>query len=152
MNPAARQVQLLQAQAKAWAESPPPYPVLAAGSTGGIPAVAALLRVIAGMPQGRVVLPGLDLALDDPAWDQIEDSHPQAGLRRLLTRLNAARGDVRGWEEAAASPTGRTVLLNRALLPPRRRWGHGAIRPRRSCRVCGAWTRRTSRRRRWRSR
>jgi len=117
MNPAARQVALLRAQAEAWSDAPPPFPVLAAGTTGGIPAVARLLRVVASMPQGRVVLPGLDLTLDDPAWEQIEDSHPQAGLRRLLTRLGATRGDVCAWEAQAASPTGRTVLLNRALLP-----------------------------------
>ncbi len=63
MNPAARQVALLDAQAAAWTRAPPAIPVLAAGSTGGIPAVARLLRVVAGLPQGRVVLPGLDLAL-----------------------------------------------------------------------------------------
>ncbi len=117
MNPAARQVALLKAQAAAWADAPPDYPVLAAGSTGGIPAVARLLRVVAGMSQGRVVLPGLDLALPDPAWDQVQDSHPQAGLRRLLTRLGATRGDVRGWDVPEAAPAGRTALLNRALLP-----------------------------------
>ncbi|MEJ1978477.1 MAG: hypothetical protein WDN49_22500 [Acetobacteraceae bacterium] len=117
MNPAARQVALLRAQAEAWSEAPPPYPVLAAGSTGGIPAVARLLRVVAAMPQGRVVLPGLDLALDDLAWDCIEDSHPQAGLRRLLTRLG---GDAR--RRAALGRGGRRARradhpAERALLP-----------------------------------
>ena len=112
MNPAARQVALLDAQALAWAESPPLHPVLAAGSTGAIPAVARLLRVVAGLPQGRVVLPGLDLDLPEAAWEALDDSHPQAGLRRLLTRLGATRGDVQG-----GAITGRAAILNRALLP-----------------------------------
>ena len=42
----------------------PLAPVIAAGSTGSVPATAALLAVIAGLPQGAVVLPGLDLAAD----------------------------------------------------------------------------------------
>ena len=117
MNPAARQVALLDAQARAWAEHPPLYPTLAAGSTGGIPAVARLLRVVSRMPGGRVVLPGLDLALDEAAWEALEDSHPQAGLRRLLTALGARRGDVTAWEAPSVTPPERVALLNRALLP-----------------------------------
>ena len=117
MNPAARQVALLDAQSKAWTDQPPNMPVLAAGSTGGIPAVARLLRVVTRLPDGRVVLPGLDLALAGAGWEALADSHPQAGLRRLLTRLGATRGDVRQSDGVAAVAAGRTVLLNRALLP-----------------------------------
>ncbi len=117
MNPAARQVALLDAQARSWTDRPPLHPVLAAGSTGGIPAVARLLRVVAEMPGGRVVLPGLDLTLAEPAWEALEDSHPQAGLRRLLTALGARRGDVEAWEAPSVTPPERVALLNRALLP-----------------------------------
>ena len=117
MNPAARQVALLDAQSKAWADQPPEMPLLAAGSTGGIPAVARLLRVVAGLPNGRVVLPGLDMELGEEGWEALEDSHPQASLRRLLIRLAATRGDVGEAGGVQAVPLGRTVLLNRALLP-----------------------------------
>ncbi len=117
MNPAARQVALLDAQTKAWSTDAPRLKVLAAGSTGGIPAVARLLRVVAGLPNGRVVLPGLDLHLAEDGWEALEDSHPQSGLRRLLIRLGATRGDVLQADAPAAVAAGRTVLLNRALLP-----------------------------------
>ena len=116
-NPAARQVALLNAQAQAWQATAPPMRVLAAGSTGDIPAVARLLRVVAGLPQGRVVLPGLDQSLADDVWDRLDDSHPQAGLRRLLNRLDARRGDVTPVVAAPAVAEGRTALLRRALLP-----------------------------------
>ena len=43
MNPAARQVALLDAQAAAWEREPPPHRVLVAGATGAIPAVARLI-------------------------------------------------------------------------------------------------------------
>ncbi len=68
MNPAARQVALLEAQAAAWEDDPPDYPVLIAGTTAGIPAVARLLRVVARLPLGQVVLPQLDTGMSDEAW------------------------------------------------------------------------------------
>ena len=43
MNPAARQVALLNAQAEAWNASRRRERVLVAGTTGGIPAVARLI-------------------------------------------------------------------------------------------------------------
>jgi ATP-dependent helicase/nuclease subunit B len=118
MNPAARQVGLLDAQARAWAENPPLEPVVAAGATGGIPAVARLLRIVSRLPTGAVVLPGLDLELDDEAWTALDTSHPQAGMRGLLADLGATRGDVRLWSGANSPvPPQRSALLRRALLP-----------------------------------
>jgi ATP-dependent helicase/nuclease subunit B len=119
MNPAARQVALLEAQARAWEDNPPQDPVLIAGTTAGIPAVARLLRVVARMPSGQVVLPQLDLGMDEAAWGGLEASHTQAGLARLLADLDATRGDVRIWESgaAAAVPAARFPVLSRALLP-----------------------------------
>ncbi len=104
MNPAARQVALLDAQARAWEDTPPADPILIAGTTAGIPAVARLLKVVTRLPTGQVVLPALDLGMDDDAWEAIEDSHPQAGLARLLADLGATRGDVLGWSVSQDSP------------------------------------------------
>jgi ATP-dependent helicase/nuclease subunit B len=120
MNPAARQVALLQAQAREWRDNPPADPVLIAGTTAGIPAVARLLRVVARMPRGQVVLPQLDLGMADPAWGGLEASHAQSGLARLLADLDATRGDVRLWDSGigtAAVPPARFAVLSRALLP-----------------------------------
>jgi ATP-dependent helicase/nuclease subunit B len=114
----ARQIALLDAQAAEWEARPPAHPVIAAGTTGGIPAVARLLTVVAGLPAGQVVLPGLDLALDEASWDALEDSHPQAGLRRLLAGMGATRADVAAWDiHPALSPGARVDALRLALLP-----------------------------------
>jgi len=94
MNPAARQVALLNAQAAAWQAEPPVDPVVIAGTTAGIPAVARLLRVVVGLPNGQVVLPALDTEMDAGAWADLQPPHPQAGLRRLLADLGATREDV----------------------------------------------------------
>jgi ATP-dependent helicase/nuclease subunit B len=103
MNPAARQVALLNTQAAAWEERAPDQPVVIAGTTAGIPAVARLARVIARLPMGGVVLPVLDTLMSDDAWAAMEDSHPQAGLANLLAGLDATRGDVRVWDAHLAA-------------------------------------------------
>ncbi|MEJ0048669.1 MAG: double-strand break repair protein AddB [Rhodospirillales bacterium] len=115
---AARQIALLEAQTAAWQAAPPGMPVVAAGMTGAIPAVARLLRVVAHMPEGQVVLPGLDTELDDASWEQLDETHPQAGLRALLASLGAVRGDVAVWDAfPAVAPAARVATLRLALLP-----------------------------------
>lgn len=117
INPAARQVRLLAAQAEAWTRTPPAEPVWIAGTTGGIPAVARLLRTVARLPNGQVILPGLDADLPDEAWDTLAETHPQSGLKRLLEGLDARRADVAIWPASDAAPPSRAALLSRALLP-----------------------------------
>jgi ATP-dependent helicase/nuclease subunit B len=117
-DPVARQVQLLDAQAQAWQANPPATAVIAAGTTGGIPAVARLLRVVARLPQGQVVLPGLDHRLDEASWQALDDTHPQAGLRALLAGIGATRDDVAAWDShPPAAPPARVDTLRLALLP-----------------------------------
>lgn len=124
-DPAVERDARLLALARAWELRPPPGPVIAAGSTGSIPATADLLAVVARLPQGAVVLPGLDRELDDATWAGLDESHPQFGLKRLLERLGADRSDVAPWPVPAAgplavaprSPAARARLLAEALRP-----------------------------------
>jgi ATP-dependent helicase/nuclease subunit B len=66
LDPAQRRNLALEAQARAWEARPPSDAVIAAGTTGSIPATADLLGVVARLPKGAVVLPGLDRRLDSP--------------------------------------------------------------------------------------
>ncbi len=86
--------QLLFALAKIWSKSSPDYPIIAAGSTGSQPATAALLRVIASLPQGKVILPALDKGMTDSEWEQISETHPQYGLKKLLEKMEVNREKV----------------------------------------------------------
>ena len=118
---AERRNRLLAAQAEAWTRAPPPHPVIAAGSTGSVPASANLLKVVATLPQGAVVLPGLDLDTDVETWEIIktEPWHPQFGMSQLLDRLGMDRRDVLPWPHPplpATSPE-RAALVARALRP-----------------------------------
>lgn len=135
-DPAARLVAMLEARRRAWESAPPEAPVYAAGSTGSIPAVARLLRTVSRLPRGAVILPGLDRAMAEAAWESLGDSHPQAGLRRLLGTLGVTRGDVAPWQAEAAGPAGtagRAAVVARAMLPAAgmeewRRRGREAVR------------------------
>lgn len=51
-DPGRRRSRLLNALAERWRAAPPEAPVIAAGSTGSIPAAAALLGVVSQLPQG----------------------------------------------------------------------------------------------------
>ncbi|MGH7080663.1 MAG: double-strand break repair protein AddB, partial [Acetobacteraceae bacterium] len=121
MNPAARQVAVLTALGRAWQEKPPDHPIWAAGSSGEIPAVARLLAVIARLPEGAVILPGLDRAMAEEYFSALGHDHPEhadAGLARLLAALGARRDDVRRFPAlAGAIPEDRPAMLRRALLP-----------------------------------
>ncbi|HEY2133475.1 MAG TPA: double-strand break repair protein AddB [Acetobacteraceae bacterium] len=117
MNPATRQIRLLRAQAEAWESQAPGEPVWVAGTTGGIKAVARLLRVVARLDGGMVVLPGLDRDLPNETWDALDTAHPQAGLRELLKGLGATRDDVAPWDGESPVPAGRVRTLSQAMLP-----------------------------------
>jgi ATP-dependent helicase/nuclease subunit B len=120
---------LIKAQARAWREAPPAAPVIAAGSTGSIPATAELLVTVSRLPRGAVILPGLDQDADDETWNELEPCHPQYGMARLLDRLGIHRRDVQPWPAPGLSSprTGRSIMINRALRPSAtaEQWRHG---------------------------
>ncbi len=118
LDPQERINRVLEAQAAAWRRNPPDHLVVAAGSTGSRPATADLLAVVAGLPFGRVVLPGLDLGLDDAGWEAVEASHPQFGMKRLLERLDVARQAVGRFGGATTDGRAeRLALLSQAMRP-----------------------------------
>lgn len=97
MDAAARRTLLLRAQIAAWTAHPPQGRVIAAGTTGTTPAAADLLCLVARLPQGQLVLPGLDVLLDDAGWQAVDDDHPQSQLKMILSRAGVAREDVGIW-------------------------------------------------------
>ena len=94
-----------------------------------MPATAKFLHAVARLPQGAVVLPGLDTDLDDEAWQMIggirdaqgkfttppASNHPQFAMHALLHRLGIKRSDVE--IVGAPAPHGRDVLVSEAMRP-----------------------------------
>ena len=81
IEPAARRDALIKAEAARLARKTD-GPVIAAGSTGSIPATAELIATIARLPHGAVVLPGLDTDLDEESWRLISGDAGAAHRRR----------------------------------------------------------------------
>ena len=121
LDPPARRNLLLERQCALWRRQPPQGPVIAAGSTGSIPASAELIALVATLPQGMVVLPGLDREADPETWAAIaeDQSHPQFGLGQLLARLELAPKSVALWpsEGFTGAPPVRSRIVADALLP-----------------------------------
>ena len=85
---AERRDKLIEAEAKRLAGSD--APVIAAGSTGSMPATAKLLATIATLPHGALVLPGLDMHLDEASWQLIAGNAKDDSARRLAGRRPCA--------------------------------------------------------------
>ena len=119
-EPMARRVALLKKAAKLWQASPPDHPVIIAGSTGTLKATAGLIKTVADLPKGLIVLPGLDIHMAEKnVWDKIDDQHPQASLKALLERLNIDRANVPVWPGVSVegSAAMRSHILSHALIP-----------------------------------
>jgi len=119
LDPADRRNRLLEARRRMWLNAPPAHPVIAAGSTGSIPATADLLAAVARMPQGCVVLPGLDRVAPDETWQHLAPAHPQYGMAQLIGHLGIDRAEVADWPATAGerAPETRAMLINTALAP-----------------------------------
>lgn len=116
-DPIMRRNAVMRKQVDIWRKTPPNFPVLAAGSTGSVPATAALLDAIADMPQGAVILPGLDREIDNEAWQDIGETHPQHSMKALLERMGLDRKNVRDFAKVSSAPSPRAKLLSEAMRP-----------------------------------
>ena len=122
---AERRNRLLERVARSWRTTPPAGPVIAAGISSTTPAVAKLLAVVARLPLGMVVLPGVDMSSPKAEWDALGphepeegarpkrsiESHPQFALKLLLDQMGVGRGEVAEWRWAS----GRDARQVRAL-------------------------------------
>ncbi|MGE0055560.1 MAG: double-strand break repair protein AddB [Hyphomicrobium sp.] len=121
---------IIEAEAARLASSTSRDPVIVAGVTGSIPATVTLMRAVASSPNGAIVLPALDLDLDDESWEAVKTSpeHPQFGLRKLLDQLGVARSDVKvlPGQRAPKPRAQRARLISEAMRPSAttERWHH----------------------------
>lgn len=116
-----RRNRLLRRTSGRWADTPPAGFTIAAGISTAASAIAALMRTIAAMPGGAVVLAGLALSevMPEAEWDALDGqpSHPQHHLKLLLDRMGVARGEVDPWpgRSRASSPAVRGKAVTHAM-------------------------------------
>lgn len=121
-SPAARRNDIIRAEARRLRTNPPTDPVVVAGVTGSVPATTELMAAVADLPNGCIVLPALDLMLDEESWQSLavhHPEHPQHGLARLLATLAVPRSAVHvlpGAEQSQAQKA-RARLVSETMRP-----------------------------------
>ena len=98
----ARQRMVMERAEAIWRADPPRDPVIVAGSSGSRGTTARLMRAVAGLPQGALVLPGFDFDMPGAVWDGLDDAltaedHPQYRAHRLMEALSLSPLAVRPW-------------------------------------------------------
>ncbi|MES2781244.1 MAG: double-strand break repair protein AddB, partial [Pseudomonadota bacterium] len=124
MGPAERRNHLLAALEQRLAQNVDAVPIIAVGITTSAKAVARVLRRVALMPNGQVILPGVDLDLSDQRWDDLsaftEDGvgfgrrrnvevHPQFHLKHLLELMGIDRSEIDILPTAKPEPKGEAI-------------------------------------------
>ncbi len=99
-----------------WETNPPLHPVIAAGSTGTMPATTKLLEAITQLPKGKVILPGLDRTLNEKECHDCSPCHPQFALITLLEKLQLSPSQIPLWDESHEEMP-RAFLFSKAMKP-----------------------------------
>ncbi len=89
-----RRSRLIRLEAKRLSENPPTGPVIAAGSTGTIPATRELLKAISNLENGAVILPALDEEMDAKSWEAVSPQHPQFAIKQLIEAIGVERENI----------------------------------------------------------
>lgn len=138
---------LLDRVSRNWRIAPPARFVVAAGVTTAAPAIARLMRTVADLPQGMVVLPGLDLGMASEEWEALGpvkpdpenparplETHPQYHLKLLLGRMGVSRDEILEWDATSPfdGPDARAPFTSLLFAPAAytARWQQaGDVRP-----------------------
>jgi len=129
---AERRNRLLDRVTEGWRAMPPARFVVAAGITTAAPAITRLLRTVADMERGMVVLPGVDRVMATEEWDALGptrpdpddparplETHPQYHLKLLLDRMDLSRDEVVEWDATSEfdGPEARTPFVSLLFAP-----------------------------------
>jgi len=121
IDPADRQMRLLQMQIAIWSDTPPEDLVVLAGSTGSLQGTRDMMQLISSLPNGMVVFPGLEASSD---WggkisEMREDfdvirhtaTHPLSMLSETLEAIGCKVDEIDLWPGCDAT----TVQKNRPV-------------------------------------
>ena len=118
----ARQRLLVTKLDERWRNRPLEQPVILAGSTGSRGTTLMLMKAVAALPQGALVLPGFDFDMPFDQWNTLDDpmlseDHPQYRFHKLLNLLDMNGRDVKPWHDTAPYSPARNALVSLSLRP-----------------------------------
>ncbi|MDA8746606.1 double-strand break repair protein AddB [Litoreibacter sp.] len=101
-----------------WQVKPPSHPIIIAGSTGSRGTTRAFMKTVARLPQGAVILPGVDFDMPAEVWEKLGEDHPQFRGHKLMRELDLQRTDLGIWNTELQPQCGdRNKLVSLALRP-----------------------------------
>jgi double-strand break repair protein AddB len=117
-----RQRLVIETLVDRWAETPPNHPIIVAGSTGSRGATSLFMQAVAKLPQGAVILPGLDCDMPAHVWDMMEqkkggEDHPQYRFKAFCEALGIQPSDIQPWGNNTNINDARTGLISLSLRP-----------------------------------
>ena len=121
-DPEGRQRETVLRLAAHWADNPVQDPILVVGSTGSRGTTQLLMKAVASLPQGAVILPGFDFDMPH-VWDQMRqdksgEDHPQFRFLKLADALGIDPAQIASWPTDGTSPAhARNRLVSLALRP-----------------------------------
>jgi ATP-dependent helicase/nuclease subunit B len=119
--PEARLKMVVDLLHKRWTASPPHHPIIVAGSTGSRGTTSAFMKLVANLPQGAVVLPGVDFTITPETWNKIEETsafeHPQARFSNFAKKLDVSPRAIENWAPHVDENSTRNQLISLALRP-----------------------------------
>ncbi|ABD56982.1 double-strand break repair protein AddB [Jannaschia sp. CCS1] len=125
-TPEGRQAAVVDRLIAQWRINPPTHPVIVAGSTGSRRATFRLMEAVAHLPQGAVILPGIDRDMPGAIWRGLLDGrrsglagedHPQYRLAKLLDAVGMDPATVPLWGRATPAVPARNAVVSLALRP-----------------------------------
>ena len=144
LGPSERRNILLEWLSTRLRESPPNGLFVAAGITTSAKAVARVLANVATLPQGMVVLPGIDLAMPYSQWEALgphekteeelrprrsHETHPQFHLKLMLERMGIGREEIEPIAAAAPDAMRRATTITDIFCLPDETANWGALPP-----------------------
>lgn len=127
MSVEARQSAVVDRLVALWRDCPPDHPVIVAGSTGSRGPTARFMAAVAQLPQGAVILPGLDFDQPRAVWDRLRDwqgqalsggeDHPQFRFAHFAERVGLHPADIAPWGPERPVSAARNRLISLALRP-----------------------------------
>lgn len=122
-----RQRRVIDRLVSLWQTKPPSDPIIIAGSTGSRGATQTLMRAVANLPQGAVILPGFDFDMPAKVWAELfraaessvlgAEDHPQFRFVTLMQSLGISPDQVLPWSDHQPPNPRRNAFVSLALRP-----------------------------------
>lgn len=110
-----------------WASTPPLDPIIIAGSTGSRKTTYDLMCAVSRLPQGAIILPGVDTTMPQVIWDELVravegekplgEDHPQFRFIKFLRDLGYSKPMQNPWLETKIQAHPRVPLISLAMCP-----------------------------------